>query len=819
MTLDRRMFLKSAGQSIAGGISLLEYANLCEAVQSVAESVSDNINRSRGNFDARWRFHLGDVSGGESSSLNDSAWTLLDLPHDWSIAGPFCKENPSGAAGAFLPGGIGWYRKTFSVPNSDSDRIIEIDFDGIYMNSDVWINGHHLGHRPYGFVSFGYNLTPYLYYGDRNNILAVRANNSMQPNCRWYSGSGIYRHVWLAKAARLRVDRCGTFVNASKISADNAEIEVRTRIINDQLSNSSVVLVTTIFDADGKIQSTARFHCSVDSGERAVFRQSLSLAKPHLWSTNHPVLYTAVTQLFQAGSVIDTYTTPFGVRTAMFDADRGFLLNGERAVLKGVCIHHDLGSLGAAFHEPAMERRLQLLKQMGCNAIRMSHNPPAPQLLDMCDRMGFLVIDEAFDEWRHPKTPYGYHLYFDKWAEIDLTSMIERDRNHPSIILWSLGNEIPEEREPEGVATARRLVALTHHLDPSRPATCGINSIQVANQNGFAAEFDVVGYNGGGSSTFEYDADHARYPNRRIYGSEAPHTAQTRGVYASDENYCSSYDSCFLRMNSEGAWKHLVERPFVAGAFRWAGVDYLGEPEPHRRFHTVYRETAWPARSGDFGVIDTCGFQKDIYYFYQSQWTAKAMVHILPHWNWDGLEGHSIFVWCYSNCDTVELFLNDRSLGVQHTQTVAGFHLEWQVPFVPGVLRAVGRRDGAVVTIAETRTASAPAQLLLHADPPTLRVNDRNLVHIAATVVDAEGTMVPNASHAIHFDLQGDARIIGVDNGDPLSHMNFQGNTIQAFHGKCIAVVQTTTHPTTINFRAHAEGLKDALLVISPTNP
>lgn len=777
---------------------------------------SGGHGRERLDFDAAWKFHLGDVPGAEASGFDDGAWEQLDLPHDWSIAGPFREENPSGPHGAYLPGGVGWYRKVFTLSQSDRERHVEIEFEGVYMNSEVWLNGQHLGGRPNGYVSFAYDLTPHLRFGDEPNVVVVKVDNSLQPNGRWYSGSGIYRHVWLEKTAPLHVDRWGTFIHARTVSPASAELEVTTRIRNSQRGEGAAVLVTRVLDASGQVVCEMRKACSVPGNAVGSYSQSLRLDQPHLWSPDAPALYTLVSQIFSGQTLEDEYETPFGVRSATFDPDRGFFLNGKSVKLKGVCIHHDLGALGAAFHEPAMTRRLRLLKDMGCNAIRMSHNPPAPQLLDMCDRMGFLVIDEAFDEWRVGKggIPYGYHLYFDQWAEKDLTDMIERDRNHPSIILWSLGNEIPEKGKAEGVATAKMLVDIVHRLDASRPATCAINSIEGANKSGFSDVFDVVGYNGGGGSSFEYDNDHARYPHRIIYGSEAPHTAQTRGTYVSDENYCSSYDSCFLRMSSEGAWKLIKERPFVAGAFRWAGIDYLGEPIPHARFHTASRQTPWPARSGDFGVIDTCGFEKDIYYFYQSQWTDKPMLHILPHWNWEGMNGKTVFVWCYSNCDEVELFLNNRSLGIQHPATAAGYHLAWQVPYTPGVLRAIGKRDGKPVCTEEIRTAGAPARLLLSSESKTLRADGRDLAHVVVTVADANGVMAPDADHLIHFDVQGEGQILGVDNGDPLGHLSFSGRKMAAFRGKCRAVIQAMKRPGQITIRAHADGLEDGILVL-----
>lgn len=817
--MDRRDFLASSSKTIFGGLALSRYPAPLFAEAQASEGSIAGQPRSRALFDEGWKFFRGDAAGGENPSLLDRNWQTLNLPHDWSIEGPFREDNPSGPHEAYLPCGIGWYRKAFTVPASLENKYLEIEFDGVYMNSDVWLNGHHLGNRPYGYVSFAYDLTPYLRFGSDENLLAMRVDNSKQPNSRWYTGSGIYRHVWLTLTAPVRVGTWGTFVRTPAVSGENCRVEVSTRIVNGFRDNSSVRLVTEIYDPDQSLAGQSQADHGVPAQGEYTFQQSLAIANPKLWSIDQPNMYTAVSRVYSGGHLMDEYRTPFGVRSFAFDADTGFSLNGEKMKLKGVCIHHDLGALGAAFNERAMERRLHLLKDMGCNAIRMSHNPPAPQLLDMCDRMGFLVMDEAFDEWRVGKKaiPYGYHLYFDQWAKADLTSMIVRDRNHPSVTLWSIGNEIPDKRKPECVETAKWLAEIVRQNDPTRPVTCAIDSIESANQSGFAEVFDVVGYNGGGGSDYDYDADHKRFPKRKIYGSEAPHTLQTRGVYVSDENYCSSYDTCFLRMSAEGNWKMVHDRPFVAGAFRWAGIDYLGEPTPHQRLYTPYRKTAWPARSGDFGVIDTCGFQKDIYYFYQSQWQDKPMLHILPHWNWEGMEGKPIFVWCYTNCDAVELFLNDRSLGVQRPISTAGYHLAWQVPFVPGILRAVGKRQGVEVCSQNVGTAGSPSKLLLTADPNVIQADGRDLTHISVSVVDSQENLVPHAKNPVHFDVQGEGRMVGVDNGDPLSHQNFKGAQIRAFSGKCLAMVQSTQKPGPISVRASSPGLGETLIVIHST--
>ena len=814
--MDRRKFITATGGSILGSMVLPHYPNSLLAEASRQDQGATNQPRQRKVFDDGWKFFLGDVPQGESLRVDDRSWLDLDLPHDWSIAGPFKEDNPSGPHGAYLPGGIGWYRKTFTLPEAVQGKQVSIEFDGVYMNSDVWLNGHHLGQRPYGYVSFSYDLTPYLQSGSKANVLAVRVDNSKQPNCRWYSGSGIYRHVWLTSTDSLRVDHWGTFIRALATSPQSADIQIETRIKSGRHASSDARLVTTIFDPGGRQAGQAHEANAVPAMGEHAFTQRLMIANPQLWSPDTPLLYTASSQVYIGNHLADEYKTTFGLRSFAFDADAGFSLNGQSMKLKGVCIHHDLGALGAAFNEGAMERRLRLLKTMGCNAIRMSHNPPAPQLLDMCDSMGFLVIDEAFDEWRVGKRAleYGYSICFDQWAVKDLQSMIQRDRNHPSIILWSIGNEIPDKATAEGVETAKMLAAVVRQEDTSRPVTCAINAIEGANKSGFADVFDVVGYNGGGGSSYNYDADHKRYPARKIYGSEAPHTAQTRGVYVSDEDYCSSYDSCFIRMNCEGAWKLIEDRPFVAGAFRWAGIDYLGEPTPHQNFHTPYRETLWPARSGHLGVIDTCGFEKDIYYFYQSQWGSEPMLHIFPHWNWEGMEGKSVFIWCYTNCDTVELFLNDRSLGVQHPVSAAGYHLAWQVKYVPGVLRAVGKRNGAVTCRQQVRTAGSPGKLSLTCEPGNIVANSQGLAHISVSIADKDGIPVPYASNLVQFEVQGEGKLVGVDNGDPLSHQNFKGKQITAFQGRCLAMIQSNGRAGQVSVRATSPGLEPATMTL-----
>ena len=534
----------------------------------------------------------------------------------------------------------------------------------------------------------------------------------------------------------------------------------------------------------------------------------LSVAEPRLWSPDNPYLYTLRTELKQNGSVVDCYDTRCGIRSIRFDADHGFFLNDRSVKLRGVNEHHDAGCLGAAVPDDVIRRRFRILKDMGCNAIRVAHNPASPAFLDLCDEMGLMVVEDAFDEWRDGKSPFGYQLYWDQWWERDLTDMIRRDRNHPSIVMWSVGNEIKEVREgvPEGLPIMAELRDACHRADPTRPMTCGCNAIRLTNAGGYGPLMDVVGYNGGGGSCFDYEKDHIAYPERIIFASEVPHTLQTRGVYRTrtwyrdladnpdverlevphlndeelftgfDEHYQSSYDNAMVRISSIDSWQATESLPFMCGEFRWSGFDYIGE---------CY---AWPAKSWNFGVIDLCGFPKDTYFFYQSQWTDEPMVHILPHWTWPGLEGKTIPVVCYSNCEQVELFLDDVSLAVQ--QMGDAMHLRWDVVYRPGKISAVGYRDGVAVTTCAHTTAAAPAAIELHCDESVIQAKRTGIAHLVATIVDGEGRLVPHADHDITFVVDGPARLIGLENGDPIDTTNYKLSHRKAFGGMLLAIVQ-----------------------------
>jgi len=619
--------------------------------------------RTRTCIDVDWRFNLGECPAARTRAFDDGSWRLLDLPHDWSIEAPPDRSHAAGAGGGFYRGGVGWYRRRLDIPKPLGNRRVLVEFDGAYMNSEVWCNGGFAGARPYGYTSFCCDLTRFIDDTD-DPVLAMRVDNSRQPNSRWYSGSGIYRHVYLTIAAPVRVGHWGTYVTTPEVSEKEATVRVVTTVVNDTPADARATLLSTVLDNAGNDIGTVAGDITVPASASIEMPQTMIIASPKLWSPEAPSLYTLRTRIVRDGEVVDESTTRFGVRSLRFDANEGFFLNGRPLKMQGVCEHHNAGCVGAAVPDAVLRRRLTILKEMGCTAIRMSHNPPSPTFLDLCDEFGFMVMDEAFDEWRDGKTPFGYQLLWDEWWERDLTDMIRRDRNHPCIVMWSVGNEIKEVRtgNPAGLPIMKALVETTHRVDPTRPVTCGCCNIRETNAAGYGPLMDVVGYNGGGggSSCFCYDQDHATYPDRKMVVTEEPHTLQTRGVYRTrtwyrdlarnpslerqdvphltdaevftefDEHYQSSYDNAMVRMSARDTWRLTRDKPFLMGEFRWTGFDYIGE---------CY---GWPARSWSFGIIDLCGFPKDTYYFYQSQWTTTPMLHLLPHWTWPGKEGVTI---------------------------------------------------------------------------------------------------------------------------------------------------------------------------------
>ncbi|PYT04509.1 MAG: glycoside hydrolase family 2 [Acidobacteria bacterium] len=802
-----------------------ELAALCALTVSflLSSVLQLNANPRPGNtadFDEGWRFHLGDVAGGQDPGLDDSQWRLLDLPHDWSIEGEFSEKNPAMPEGGALPGGVGWYRKTFNLPASDKGRLVFVDFDGVYRNSEVWINGHYLGKRPYGYISFEYELSPYVNYGSQKNLIAVRVDNSQQPYSRWYSGSGIYRNVWLTTTGKVFVDHWGTYITTPQVSDQAAGISIKTKVRNDSETDGAITLRTIIYDASGRALGRTESREQLSKGSVAEVVQELSVARPVLWSLENPYLYKAVSEVLQNGKVVDRYETPFGVRYFVFDREKGFILNGRPVKIRGVCDHHDLGSLGAAVNTRALERQLEILKAMGANAVRTSHNPPAPELLELCDRMGFVVMDEAFDMWKKKKTEFDYHLDWDEWHRRDLEDMLLRDRNHPSVFIWSIGNEIEEQRgDSSGVAIARELAGVVRSLDRTRPITSACNHVSTDNQLIKSGALDLVGVN--------YSLDKvpnlpSMFPGQKFIGSETTSALATRGSYdmpsdeirrwpahwdsAKDMNAdysCSSYDNCSARWGEthEEAWKVVKKYDYFSGMFIWTGFDYLGEPTPYH----------WPARSSYFGIVDLAGFPKDAYYMYQSEWTKEPVLHLFPHWNWQ--TGQTVDVWAYFNTEEVELFLNGRSLGVKR-KSGDELHAMWRVRFEPGTLRAVARTGGRVVLTDEVPTAGRPAKIILVPDRRRIRADGKDLSFVTVKVVDDKGALVPDADNLVKFQISGEGFIAGVDNGSQTSHEPFKADYRKAFHGMCLAVVRSKGRAGRIKLDAVSDGLQSASAVI-----
>ncbi|MDD6009640.1 MAG: glycoside hydrolase family 2 TIM barrel-domain containing protein [Prevotellaceae bacterium] len=801
--------------------------------------------REKINFDKGWRFILADSAQMSLAMYDDSAWRMLNVPHDWAIEGDFSASAPSGNSGGALPGGVGWYRKSFEVAAADKGKLFYIDFDGVYMNAKVWINGQLLGQRPYGYSSFRFDLTPHLKFGARN-VVAVRVDNSDQPNSRWYSGCGIYRHVWLVKTEKIHVAHWGTHV-----VAEGNKVSVSVSIDNNTTSQQTVVVRNKIISPAGVQVASASKKLSLNPSAKSISSLSqLKVSRPQIWSCETPYIYKVVTTIEQNGKVVDTYETPTGFRTFKFDAEKGFSLNGKSMKINGVCQHHDLGCLGAAVNEDALYRQLRILKEMGTNAVRCSHNPPAPELLAMCDTMGLIVMDESFDMWRRRKTKNDYARFFDQWAERDLTDLVLRDRNHPSILMWSIGNEVLEQWSSADADTlsaeqanlilnaghdastlshgtemsvnsllCKNLCEIIRRLDNTRPITAGCNEPDPKNHLFKSGALDIIGFN----YHHQWVKDVPKnFPGKPFIFSESVSALQTRGFYMmpSDSVYkapiewwlpyqdpsfqCSAYDNMHASWSSthEETWDVVKHNDFVGGQFIWTGFDYIGEPTPY----------GFPARSSYFGIVDLAGFPKDSYYMYQSEWTDKQVLHLFPHWNW--LEGQDIDLWCYyNNADEVELFINGRSQGVKAKKDDHEYHLMWRVKFEPGEVKAVARKNGKVVAEKTIRTSGAPAQLRMTSDRIRFGNNSNgdNLAFITVEVIDKDGNLCPRADDQVFFEVEG-GRIVGVDNGNPISMERFKDTKRKAFNGKCLVVVATDGGDVTVRAKGYQLGGSEVMV-------
>lgn len=822
---------------------------VCLAFLGVAANFSMSAADSRAiSFNNGWEFALTDGKEIAAPDFNDSGWRSLNLPHDWAIEGDFNEKNPSGTGGGALPGGVGWYRKEFTLTPEQKGKEIFIDFDGAYMNSTVYVNGHELGTRPYGYASFSYDITPYL-NNDGKNVIAVRVDNAEQPNSRWYSGCGIYRNVWLRALNPIHIPLWGQHITTD-VTDDRAKINIKTDIESNSSKASQVSVYSTVIDNNGKmIAKTATETLKLTKKHnKAIANGAVEIATPHLWSTEDPYLYTIATYVSDAktGEVLDTYLTTTGLRYFNFDAKKGFSLNGKPMKIKGVCMHHDLGALGAAVNTRGIERQLEILKEMGVNAYRASHNPPAPEVLDLCDRMGIMVMDETFDMWRKKKTSHDYARYFPEWHERDLTDLLRRDRNHPSVIMWSIGNEVLEQWSDAKADTltleqanlilnfghgkemlagegeelsvnsllTRKLSDMVHELDPSRPVTAGCNEPNPGNHLFRSGALDIIGYN---YHDDWFDSIPKWFPGKPFIITESVSALQTRGYYRmpSDSMYvwpvrwdipfydesfsCSSYDNCHVPWGNthEGTLRHMDEKDYISGEFIWTGFDYLGEPTPF----------GWPARSSYFGIVDLAGIPKDVYYMYQSQWRPdKNVLHIFPHWNWK--EGQEIDLWAYyNNADEVELFVNGESKGVRK-KAPGEYHVSWRLNFEPGTVKAVSRRNGEIVATKEIHTASEPYAVRLTPDRSEITADGRDLSYILVEIVDKDGNLCPWAENLVNFKVSGTGFNAGVDNGSPISLERFKDDKRKAFYGKAMLIVQNDGNEGPVTVTATSDGLK-----------
>ncbi len=783
---------------------------------------TDEVN-NRESFTKAWLFaRFGAMPDGstqaepqglEKTDLADTSWRKLDLPHDWGIEGPFRDDLP-GNTGKLPWAGVGWYRKHFTVSSDDNGKHFFIDFDGAMSHAKVWLNGNYLGEWPYGYASFQLEMTPHIRFG-ADNVLAVRLENP--PNSsRWYPGSGLYRNVWLVKTEPVHVAHHGIFITTPAVSLTSAVVHFSMEIENQSNAPADVTIEAEVIDAEGAVSIgyAREIRVQVPAGGRERGEMDIPVDSPKLWDIESPNLYQLRTSIALDGREIDARETPFGIRGVQFTYLNGLLLNGRRVQVNGVCNHHDLGPLGAAINVRAMQRQIELLKELGCNAIRTSHNPPAPELLDLCDRMGMLVLDEAFDCWEQGKTANDYSTLFKEWHEKDIRAFVRRDRNHPSVIAWSAGNEVREQQD--GIL-AGKLRAIFRAEDPTRPVTAGCDNPK-AGFNGFRDSVDVFGYN---YKPHLYAEFRAANPLKSLYGSETASTISTFGEYffpiptdksQGAQNYqVSSYDL------SAPPWATIPDVEFeaqdrnssVAGEFVWTGFDYLGEPTP-------YYENA-PSRSSYFGIMDLCGFKKDRFYLYQARWRPDlAMAHLLPHWNWPERAGQATPVHVYTSGDEAELFLNGQSLG-RKARRPYEYRLRWDdVRYEPGEIRVVAYRGGQEWASDTVRTTGAATALALSVDRSTVKADGHDLAYITARVLDARGDQVPGASNLVRFTLTGAGTIAATGNGDPTSHDSFLSSRCKAFHGQCLAIVrsvESTRGP--IRITAESVSLQGATLELT----
>ncbi len=817
---SRRDFLKSGIAASAGAASLvpgaegLLAASGRSASAGAGQPASASSPRERLLLDFGWRFHLGhaddpskdfdfgrdrefqktgDFFKPSRADFDDSGWQAIDLPHDWGLELPF--QNDSWLTGhGFKPLGrtypatsIGWYRRVFEIPAGDLGKRLSLEFDGVFRDSMVALNGNFLGRNLSGYAPFAYDITDHANYGGKN-VLVARLDATEHEGW-WYEGAGIYRHVWLVKTSPVHVPQWGTFVT-SEVENAAATVTVATEISNDQDSETSCTVVSKILDSKGHVAATHRSAAvSIPGWRRRKITQKVNVSNPQLWSIEEPNLYRLVTTIEAQGTAADDYETPFGIRTIRFDKDDGFFLNGKPVKIKGTCNHQDHAGVGIALPDRLQYFRIARLKEMGSNGLRTSHNPPTPELMDACDRLGMVVLDET--------------RMFSSVAEglSQLGRLVRRDRNHPSVVFWSTGNEEPEQSTDRGARMCRTMKRLVKRLDPTRPITQAMNG---GWGEGITTVLDIMGFNY--KHEPQIDGFRKQFPQKPCVGTETASTVSTRGIYANDpeKGYVSSYDINHppWATTAEEWWQLYDRRAWLSGGFVWTGFDYRGEPTPYR----------WPCISSHFGLLDTCGFFKDLAYYYQAWWSGKQVLHLFPHWNWAGKEGQEIDVWCFSNLDKVELFLNGKSLGARNMQKDS--HVAWKVKYAPGTLEARGTKGGRQVMTAKRETTGPPAKIVLKPDRQKIAADGEDVSVVAASVVDSQGRVVPVADNLIAFQVSGSGKVIGVGNGDPSSHEADKASQRHAFNGLCVAIVQSAKQAGGITVQATSPGLESATATI-----
>lgn len=782
-------------------------------------------------FNKDWKFYLGNDSLAYEESHDDSKWRKLNLPHDWSIESEFKKDAPATNQGGSLPGGIGWYRKSFKVPAADSNKVYTICFDGVYRNSEVWINGNYLGKRPYGYVPFSYELTRFLNLGKINTI-AVKVDNSHQPDSRYYTGSGIYRDVKLNITGLTHLIESGVFVVPQLYNDSLAELSIQTNLYVRNPRYEVLDIQYEVLDPKGKkIPDAYQEELPVRRADYPVHKyyEKYTLRNPVKWSPENPVLYTLLTRVYRNGKLVDEMRTPFGIRAIRFDAAKGFFLNDQPYFIKGVCLHHDLGALGAAYNSEAAKRQLRLLKEMGCNAIRVSHNPPAADFLDLCDRMGFLVMDEAFDTWTKKKNKFDYHIDFNEWHQADLEAMVLRDRNHPSVFMWSIGNELRNQFDSSGTIIAKELVDIVKNLDPSRPVTCALTETNPEKNFIYQSiALDVLGFN---YKEYDYAALPNRFPGQKFLATETASALETRGVYqfpadmkrvwpadykeqdtfarGNADYTTAAYDNthAYWGNTHEKSWLAVKNNKHMAGLFVWSGFDYLGEPLPY---------PAFPSRSSYYGIIDLAGFPKDIYYMYQSEWSSKPVLHLFPHWNWS--KGDTVDVWAYyNNADEVELYLNGKSLGIRQ-KTDSNLHISWRVPFAPGIIKAISRKNGRQVLVRQISTAGAATRIELVSDKKQLRADGKDLGFITMRILDRNGNLVTGNDKMLNFTVSGAGMLAGTDNGYQADTVSLKSGNRKSWKGQALAIIQNSGKKGNITLTVSGGGLGKASITLKATD-